>query len=213
MRRETYVALPREDPRWREGFCAFLLTSLYGLKDASLAFGFLCDGTVEDSGFEVGAWCPSVYKQVERDLPMWRHGDDFIVRGHRQNIDWVMGTLEKTMVVKARAVLGFGPKDDREIDILNRILTVQFDENGQSKGSTLEADPRLGQVSSQQVGVDAKSEERGKSRAAANPMNKAQDGGGFFGGPALEAAEVKKYRSAVLRLNFLSSDRPELSFC
>ena len=70
----------------------------------------------------------------------WRHGDDMVFIGERSIVNRTWDVLSKNLLMKKRAVLGFGPGDDKHISLLNRLITLEF--AGGKRRITLEPDPR-----------------------------------------------------------------------
>lgn len=135
------------------------------------------------------------------------------------------------MIVKVRATLGPGPGDDKEVSILNRIDRWCDD------CLLHEADPRHVKKLLRDAGLeDCKSvttpgvkeasattsttwfEESGLSpesegvRGRLNPAADALDAHDAPGLRFLDREEMRSYRSAVARCNYLAQDRSEIAF-
>ena len=76
-----------------------------------------------DTGFIRGVASPCCFYNRERNLRCVVHGDDFTVLGHKEDLDWFRVQIEKKYEVKVRGRIGPGPKEGKEIRILNRIVT------------------------------------------------------------------------------------------
>ena len=68
------------------------------------------------------------------------HGDDFTVLGGRKGLDWFRERIQEKFPVKFRGRLGPTDKDDKEIRILNRIITWT------DEGILYEADQRHAEI-------------------------------------------------------------------
>ena len=127
------------------------------------------------------------------------HGDDFVFEGPSSSFPGIIDALKKHWIVKLRATLGPGAADDTEVSILNRI--VRWD----AAGIEYEADPRhvekllrdmemTGCKSLSSPGVKPRAEEAEKSSTL------------------MIGDAITKYRSGAARCNYLSVDRPDISF-
>ena len=83
--RPIFVDLPPE--RWREGFCARLLKSLYGTRDAGANFQKLVIQILELLEFIVGAFSPCIARHTTRFLIVVYYGDDFVCLGADVDLD------------------------------------------------------------------------------------------------------------------------------
>jgi hypothetical protein len=125
------------------------------------------------------------------------HGDDFVIEGSGEQLQWVRKLLEEKYIVKMRAVLG-PEKDDAKIaDILGR--TVEWRENE----LWYEADPR--HVEKMLESMDMR-----ECNPCVSPGVKptAEEDDEI----ELDGDGVWHYRSVVARANFLAQDRPDIRF-
>ena len=64
------------------------------------------------------------------------YGDNFTSLATRDQCDWLANELRKHVDLKVRGILGSGPKDNKSVRILNRIVSCDGD------GVTYESDQR-----------------------------------------------------------------------
>ena len=96
-------------------------------------------------------------------------------------------------------VLGQGPEDKQQVRVLNRILTLT------KNGVEYEADPRHAEIVIQDLGLkDAKGvvATGTKEEGMTKPDHEEK----------LQPYKATEYRAITARLNYLSSDRPDISF-
>jgi hypothetical protein len=160
------------------------------------------------------------------------HGDDFTFEGPPEALDEVVKSLEKVWLIKVRALLGPDPTDDKEVSILNRIIRWKED------CLLYEADPRHVEKLLKEAGLEdcnalgtpgtklptdsAKAWFEGEdapprrdevptgghqSPGWAGSANTAADGSQY-----LDRDQMRDYRSAVARCNYLAADRLEIAF-
>ena len=103
--------------------------------------------------------------------------------------------LRKRFDLKVRGVLGSGPKDDKSIRILNRI--VSSDEHGVTYG----CDQRHAEIVLKQLKI----KEEGVKSVVAPGIK--QDPGES---KPLDSAMASQYRSLTMRLNYLAQDRADI---
>ena len=90
-----------------------------------------------------------VFYHETRELRVVVHGDDFVILGWRQQLDWVRSEIMKTYEIKFE-MMGPAAGDDKSVRILNRVL--QWNE----LGLDLEADQRHAELMIKYAGVDKK---------------------------------------------------------
>ena len=56
------------------------------------------------------------------------HGDDFVIEGGQEHLDWTKGVLANMYLVKVSSILGPERQDDKVADILNRVVEWRDDE-------------------------------------------------------------------------------------
>ena len=125
------------------------------------------------------------------------HGDDFAVLGDRKHLDWFRSKIKGRYPVKIRGRLGPRESDDKQIRILNRILTW-----GKS-GIEYEADQRHAEIVIRELGL------KDDSREVSSPADKRME---TQEPRKLEGAESTQYRAMVARMNYLCQDRTDIAY-
>ena len=207
IHRKVYIRLPQEDPSSGDrAMCGRLNIALYGARDAGQNFEFKTTDVLEGGGCEQGQFSPCVWFHPLKRLGIYIHGDDYVIAGGRDQSAWLRGHVEQTFVVKDRGVLGPRPDlgDVQEIVVLSRIL--RFIPEGAPGGECIEyeADPRHADILAAQFGFTD------TSKTVATPgvrtkMTESQL-------EPLKDKDAAFYRSACMRLGYLSMDRPELQY-
>ena len=118
----TYVELPEEDPGKAAGLAGLLRVHMYGTRAAADGWHSEYSGVLTDIGFERGDASACVFRHRERRLVTSVHGDDFTTSGPKQELDWMKAQLELKYELTESPRLGPGPKDGKEVKILNRIV-------------------------------------------------------------------------------------------
>ena len=59
----------------------------------------------------------------ERDLACVVHGDDFIIAGEDEDLDWIEALMHSWLEIKVRARLGGDERDAKDAVVLVRIVT------------------------------------------------------------------------------------------
>ena len=76
------------------------------------------------------------------------HGDDFVIEGGQEHLDWTKGVLANMYLVKVSSILGSECQDDKVADILNRVAEWRDDE------VWWEADPRHVEKMLEDIGLE-----------------------------------------------------------
>ena len=119
---EQYVDLAPE--RAKAGKCAKLLYTLYGLRTAASSWEREYSQTLEAEGFVPGIASKCTFFHPARMIRIIVHGDDFVVEGGQEDLNWTKGVLANKYLVKVRSILGPEHQDDKVADILNRVVGV-----------------------------------------------------------------------------------------
>ena len=118
-----YVQLAQEDMKPAdENMCGKLRYSMYGTRDAAQNWYREYSGRLKDMGFTQGKASPCVFHHEPRGIRTYVHGDDYVSTAKSEQLQWMKTQLEKKYNVKTQT-LGPGPNDQRQIKILNRIVT------------------------------------------------------------------------------------------
>ena len=115
--RDLYIELPAE----AGGGCARLVRSFYGTRDAPALWEAYAAAQLQALGFHRGRANACVYYHRRRGLRCLVHGDDFVVTGARQHLEWLHRELERTILLKRVGVLGLDPAagDTQEVRVLS----------------------------------------------------------------------------------------------
>ena len=79
----------------------------------------------EELGFKGGESNPCLYHDPDRDLKTEFHGDDVVVEGYEEDLNWHTESLSKFFEITVKATLGPEPKDDKTATLLNRLITYK----------------------------------------------------------------------------------------
>ena len=140
IQRELYVEIPKEDDLAGPDEVGLLLRTMYGTREASSAFEQFFTEIVEELGFQVGVSVTCVYWRPSDMLIIWRHGDDISIVGEEDSSELVFKALSEKMILKRRAILGYGDGHDKTISLLNRMITLEVDAG--RRRVVYEPDPR-----------------------------------------------------------------------
>ncbi|CAJ1391015.1 unnamed protein product [Effrenium voratum] len=162
-------------------------------------------GWLKEHGAEFCALCPAIFKIAERRLIGLVHGDDFMVKGNGANLQWLDGVLNTRYTARLEAMLGRGAEDDKEMFFLNRKIRFKLDDAARWK-LELEADARHAEIVMRYFGFNE------KTKGVDIPEEKMRDAERVAEErlPELDAEQAVDYRSMVMRLAYLSQDRPDL---
>ena len=133
-------------------------------------------------------------------LIIWRHGDDIVIVGEEGPSEQVYKALSDKMILKKRAVLGFGDGHDKTISLLNRIITLEVDAG--RRRVVYEPDPRHIEILLHQFGFGNK-----KAKGVATPSEKSKEYGDTT---LLDESLHTNFRSGTMRLSYVSMDLPHL---
>ena len=101
---EEFEELPPE--KWKEGKCARLIYTLYGMRTAASNWEKAYSKTMEEVGFQPGRATVVAFFHPERDIRIIVHGDDFVVEGEQSDLEWVRDVLAAKYLLKVRGILG-----------------------------------------------------------------------------------------------------------
>lgn len=117
--------------------------------------------------------------------------------GYEKDLDWFWEEIQKRFQCKHRGRLGPGKEDQKEIRILNRIITWT------SQGIEYEGDQRHVEIAMQRAGITS------DSREVKIPVEKKK---AVDESKLLEGEHATNYRGIVARLNFLAQDRSQIQY-
>ena len=147
--REVYVDLPEEDQS--PGMCGLLGKSMYGTRDAAQNWGETYMSFMTAIGFDKGIGSPCAFYHKKKDLICVVHGDDFTILGWSNQLDWFWKEVQIKFEAKHRGRIGPDDGDEKEMRILNRIVTWT------SEGIGYEGDQRHVEICIDNLGLMAES--------------------------------------------------------
>ena len=149
-KRALFVRLPKEFGLG-SGVVARLDRCMYGTSDAAGIWESCYSDALVAMGFVAGGASPCCFRHPTWEVSIVVHGDDFTALGTKESLDRYEQELSKVFELKVRGRLGEGPKDDKEIRIINRIVRIM------PGGLAYEADPRHAEMLARSLGIhDAK---------------------------------------------------------
>ena len=198
--REVYVQIPEEDQKEGEGkLCGKLNFSMYGTRDAAQNWQAEYSQRLVDNGFKQGIATPCVFHHEEKGIRTLVHGDDYVSIGKPQHLNWMREMLEEKYQIKTQ-VLGPEKNHVQQVKILNRIISWD-----PVKGFVYEADPRHTEIITEQLRLQ-------DAKPVITPGTKDEGTTQEDKDKKLDAEHASKYRALVARCNYLSPDRPDISY-
>ena len=144
---KTYVQLP--DEVHEPGRCGRLVYNLYGTRMAASAWeADYGEKMVQQWGFERGGSCPCIFRHTSRPICVIVHGDDFVILGDDEQIDWFKGRMNTAYQCKEVGRIGPEEGDAKSMRLLNRIIEWRED------GIHLEADQRHAEIIIKELGLE-----------------------------------------------------------
>ena len=114
------MALPEEDNE--PGKCGRLNKSMYGTRDAAQNWEEHYPNVHLEIGFKQGISSTCVFRHEDKHVTVVIHGDDFTALGKEKDLDWYRQKIKDRMSTKVKGRIGPGPKDDKTMRVLNRIV-------------------------------------------------------------------------------------------
>ena len=102
---ETYVKPPHLQDTER---CWLLKKCMYGTLPAAAGWQHLVQRVGADIGLLSASNCPCAFGRASRDFIIVLHGDDFLVAGCGDDLDWLSQKLNEKLAVVQKARLGPG---------------------------------------------------------------------------------------------------------
>jgi len=197
--REVYVQLPPEIRT--PGRCARLRRCLYGTRDAAARWEALYTAKLQDMGFEKGraSACCFVHRGLGAKCVV--HGGDFTFLGTDKALDEIEKNMNREFLCKVEGRIGSGRSDKKEARVLGRVIKWSED------GLTYEADPRHVEILIRDLGI-------GEERTVVTPGTKEEKRSEeeTLEDVLTDPKEIRKFRGAAARANYLAQDRPEIAF-
>jgi len=196
--RIIHVELPEEQSEGGQ-YVGRLLNTLYGTRDAPVAWQRVVQSEMARLGFEECRRTSGVYIHRVRDLRVVTHVDDFLVAGEIQHLKWLREELEKTYDLKVQ-IAGWQPGDSRELSFLGRTIRLT------NSGIELEGDDRHVEGLIEEWNMQ-------ECRPVGTPYEKSK-GDDYLREERLPMSpqDTTLFRRAVARINYVALDRPDLSF-
>ncbi len=194
---DVYVELPAEAEVQEDERCK-LIYWLYGCRPAAQAWEEHHSAVLEAVGFKRLVSCSVAFCHQQRDLAGVVHGDDLVLAGLGEDLDFVDRVLKEHYELKVRGRLGSGEKDRREIDILGR--EIRWHE----WGLAWEGDDRHRKLVMEHLGLDETSKVLMKNGCKEDETKEEKEP------QKLDPQECKAYRMLAARMNFMSQDNPAI---
>ena len=121
---------------------------MYGTRDAGALWEATYTKVLVDMGFTQGVASPCCYYHREWGVSLVVHGDDFTALGTEEALSKYERGMCAAFDVELRGRLGMGPKDLKEIKVLNRVLRVN------ASGLFYEADVRHVELLAKALGLE-----------------------------------------------------------
>ena len=139
------------------------------------------------------------FHHKERNIITFVHGDDYVSIAVPKELTWLKEHLEKKYKLETQWL---GPDKDRqrEVKILNRIIGWDS-----LKGINYEVVPRHTEIIVEQLGLNG-------AKAVATPGTKEEGTTTNDCEQELDAEQALLYRAITARCNYISPDRPDISY-
>jgi hypothetical protein len=194
---DVYVELPREADA-KPGKCGKLRRWLYGMRGAAQGWEDNYTVRLEGTGFKKGRSNVAVFYNEDSETRMVVHGDDFTFLGYEDELHKVLRDMEDWYEIKLRGIIGDGPKDAKEIAILNRTI------HWTGRAITYKADNKHAKEIVKRMGLEMDSKPLG-GPCVKEPLEEVE-------GEDLIGDEKRKFRSVAATANYLGQDRYDLQF-
>lgn len=198
VRRPLFIELPSEDPDRQEGEVGRLSVCLYGTRDAANGWQEELASHLVSIGYRQGKGHPAVFYHAEKDIMTLVHGDDYVSSGSRSAMVWLEEQLQHKYKIKVQKLHRPEAGGMMEAKVLNRI--VRWTEGG----CEVEADPRHAEL------IMEETLEKGM-RSLSTPGSDEKESD-KEGEELLVGDDIRRYRSAAARCNYLAQDRPEILY-
>ena len=203
-KRNLYIKLPPEDPRYGEpNVVAKLIRAMYGTRDAPQLWIEEVRRMMIGIGFKESVSQPCVFFHPSRDIQLLAHVDDFLVSGLRRDLDYVHNCLLQAFEVKCK-ILGPGTDEVKHATFLNRHISWA------RGGITYEADPR--HVKNLLEEWQLHECRNVTSPGAAERTKDGQQQLEEMAKRPLGTAAAKRYRRAAAVGNYLAQDRVDIGY-
>ena len=144
--RSIYLRLPKE-LGLPSNVLGKLVKCCYGTRDAGSIWEQCYVDALIGMGFAQGVASPCSFRHEAWGVAVVVHGDDFTALGTDHGLNLYEQGLAKCFECKLKGRLGLGPKDEKEMRVLNRIVRVS------PEGLSYEADPRHCELLAKSLGL------------------------------------------------------------
>ena len=131
---------------------------------------------------------PALLHSEKMDAFMMVHGDDFIALGDDEALSEVEHMMSSHYTTKARAILGAGRDDAKEVRILNRY--VRWNSDGERSWIECEPDPRHAKLIVTSLNLES-------VKGVTTPLVKKRLGGVLMTSPQLDSLQTRHCRNVV----------------
>ena len=190
----------KQDPKHGAADLVGLLQkAMYGTRDAPQIWAKEVQKVMEELGFVISMFQPSVYCHPSKDLIVVVHLDDFLCSGELKELEWLYDNLAQKFELKKSLIM----KDsEQEVKYLGRTIRWTYDDNGEGLFE-VEGDERHSQLLLQEWTMQ-------QCKDVDTPVTKAGEES-INTGDELNENEARRARRAIARMNYMSQDRPDLS--
>ena len=159
--------------------------------------------TLEQGGYKIGVANAALFHNAKECCRGGVHGDDCVVVGSRRALDRLGNTLSGKYSMRESHRLGFGNHCERHAELLNRIVSVGTNSGGR-RYVRIEPDIRHAELVLRDLALEGS-----KVKPLTTPGFKLDEKEAALRETEvpLEASDVTRYRSCVMRLSCLSQDR------
>ena len=183
--------------------CGLLRKSLYHTRDAAQNWECELGGFLEEIGLRRGQASTCLYSEGARGIGASVHSDDVTVIASREDPEWLIRMFKERYEIKTQ-MIGEAADLDKQFQILNRKVRWS------PRGLWIEADPRHVKEMIRALGLEGVSPAptlgvaaKGETRVEDNEDST---------DPELGREEATMFRAVAARLNYLSQDRPDITF-
>jgi len=199
--RDLYVELPAEDRDDKDDMVGKLELCLYGIQDAARCWQEMLTEHLLSIGFVRGIGHPCVFFHADWDVKAAVHGDDYASAGPKEGILKLKKALEDKFDIRNTHILGHEPGDEVEGKVLNRVVRAG------KHGWEFEADPRHAELLIKQFDMEGTKGVVSPGSDQGEAESEEEDNDAIT-----SKKNLKEFRSAAARTNYLAQDRPDIAF-
>ena len=196
--RTIYVELPEEESEGGK-YVGRLVKTLYGTRDAPVAWQRVVKNDMARLGFEECRMTSGVYIHRDRDLRVVTHVDDFLVAGETQHLKWLRDELEKTYELMVQ-IAGWQPGDSRELSFLGRTIRL-FNAGIELEGDDKHVKGLIEEWNMQECSTVSTPYVKPPAHLLSDEVRQ-----------PMSLKDATLFRRAAARINYVALDRPDLSF-